>query len=344
MPRLLAADRIAVCTHGLEDIAVPDCRHLNASAKLCDRLVESDVRHHRCHNGFVRQPSRMDHLGGTGDEDVVAVDQLTFFIEAETAVGIPVMCDADVRTALEYRTAQRVQMCRATAVVDIHTIRQCMDHLHLCAETAEHFRHRLIGGTVRAVEHNLHPVEPLPAGAHHIVDILVEEIVSILHDPNVLARRARGIVIRLEATHEYFELIFHRIGQLVAVPAKKLDPIVRKWIVRSGDHNARLHAVFARKIRDRRGWNNARKDRNAARRANPRRQCRLEHLARDTRVTSDQNARAHLRLCTEVKRRRTSEMICQLCCQLRICLTAYAIRTKKSHHEQPPAYCIVLSL
>ena len=68
---------------------------------------------------------------------------------------------------------------------------------------------------------------------------------------------------------------------------------------------------------------------------------RLEHLARDARIASNQNARTHIGLCTEIERRRAPEMICELRCQLRICLSTHAIRTKKSHHEQPPMIYII---
>ena len=344
VPRLLAADGITVRTHGFEHIAVADRRHLDASAKCRNRLVEADVCHHRRHHRLVRQPTRANHLGSTGDEDMIAVDERALFIETEAAIRIPIMCNADVRPVLEHRTPQGFQMCRAAAVVDVHPVRQRMDHLDLGAKAAQHLRHRLVGGTVRTVKHDLHPVEALRTRAHHIIDVPVEQVVAILHNPDFLARRARRIVIRLQTTYKRLKLILHRVRQLIAIPAEKLDPVVRERIVRGRDNDARLCPVLTREIGDRGRRNDPRKERNAAGGADPRRQSRLEHLARDARIAPNQDARTHIGLRAEVERRRTPKMIGELRRQLRICLSAHAIRTKKSHHEQLPMIMIILSL
>ena len=96
---------------------------------------------------------------------------------------------------------------------------------------AQHLRHSLIGGAVRTVKYDLHAVEPLRAGTHHVVDILVEKIVAVLHDPNRLARRTCRIIVGLQTVHELLEFILHRIWKFVTVAAKELDPIIRKRIV-----------------------------------------------------------------------------------------------------------------
>ena len=227
----------------------------------------------------MRQTSRTDHLRDACDEDVVAVDQRTRLIEAETAIRVAVVRNADVCMTLEHRAAQRVKVRRAAAVIDVHAVRESVDHLHLRAKTAQNLRHCLIGSTIRAVEHNLHAVEAFRARTHHIVDILVEQIVAILHNPDFLARRTCRIVIRLQAAHKRLEFVLHRVRQLVAIPAEELDPVVGKWIVRGGDHNARLHPVLACEIGDRRRRHNTRYECNPACRADARRERRLEHLA-----------------------------------------------------------------
>ena len=110
MPRLLAADAVAVRAHGLEHIAVADRRHVDAPAQLCDCLVEADIRHHRRHDRLVRQTPRADHLRGAGNEDVIAVNQRARLIEAEAAVCVPVVRNADVRAALEHSAPQGLEV------------------------------------------------------------------------------------------------------------------------------------------------------------------------------------------------------------------------------------------
>ena len=333
MSRLLAADRIAAAAHLLEHIAVADRRHLNAAAERRDCLVESDVRHHRRHDRVVRQMPRAHHLRRTGDENMITVDQRPRLIEAEAAIRIAVVGDADVRPAFEHRTAQRVQMCRAAAVVDVHPVRECVDHLDVGTEAAQNLRHRLIRRTVRTVEDDLHPIKLLSTRAYHVVDVLIEEIVAVLHHADILPRRTCFMVAALQLADKSLQLILHGIGQLVAVAAKELDAVIGERIVRGRDHNARVHLMFTREIGDRRRRHDPSEESGSTRRADPRRQCRFKHLTRDTRIASDQNARAYLGMCSEIKCRRASKLISQLRCKLRICHTTYAIRPKKSHNN-----------
>ena len=264
---------------------------------------------------------------------MIPVDQRARLIETEAAVRVAVVGDADVRPAFEHRTAQRVQMRRAAAVVDVHPIRERVDHLDVGTEATQHLRHRLIGCTVRAVEDDLHAVETLGTRAHHVVDVLVEEIVAILHHADILSRWTRFMVAVLQLADKSLQLVLYGIGQLVAVTAKELDAVIGERIVRRRDHNARVHLMLTCEIGNRRRWHDPREESGSARRADARRQRSLEHLARDTRIAPDQNARAYLGMCSEIECRRASKLISQLRCKLRICHAAYAIRPKKSHNN-----------
>ena len=331
MSRLLAADRIAAAAHLLKDIAVADRRHLNAAAKRRDCLVESDVRHHRRHDCVVRQMPRAHHLRRTGDENMIPVEQRSRLIETEAAVRVAVVGDTDVRPAFEHRTAQGVQMRRAAAVVDVHPVRERVDHLDVGTEAAQHLRHRLIRCTVRTVEDDPHPIKPLGTRAHHVVDVLVEEVIAILHHADILSRWTRLMVAVLQLADKSLQLVFYGIGQLVAVAAKEFDAVIGERVVGCRDHNARVHLMLTCEIGNRRRRHDPREESGSARRADARRQRRLEHLARDTRIAPDQNAWPHLGVCSEIECRRASKLISQLRCELRIRHTAYAIRPKKSH-------------
>ena len=260
----------------------------------------------------MRKSPGTQHLSRARHKDVVTVDERPCFIETETAIRVAVVGDADVRACFEHRTAQGVQMCRAAVVVDVDTVRERMNDLKLRAERAQHLRHCLICRAVRAVEYDFHAVEPLRAGADDIVHILIDEIVPALYRTDMPPCRTRCVVARFDPPDERLEFVLHCIRELIAVAAKELDAVVAERIVRRRDHNARLRPVFVRKVGDGRRRNNARKDRNTARRADARRERRLEHLARDARIPTDQDARTRLFMRAEVKRRRAPEPICQL--------------------------------
>ena len=333
MSRLLAADCIATAAHRFEHIAVTDCRHLNAAAERRDCLVESDVRHHRCHDGLMRQMPRAHHLRRTDNENVVAVNQVPCLINTETAIRITVVGYPDICPILVHSSAQRVKMRRAAAIVDVHPIRKRMNHLDVGTEAAQYLRHRLIGCTVCTVENNLHAIKPLRTCTQYIVDVLIQKIVAVLYHADILSRRACLMIAVLQLADKSLQLILYGIGQLVAVTAKELDAVIGERIVGCRDHNARVHLMLTCEIGNRRRRYDPCEKGNPPCRADPRCQCCLEHLARDTRISADQNARAHLGMCPEIERRRASEMICQLRCKLCICDTTHAVRSKKSHNN-----------
>ena len=335
MAGLLAANLVAVLQHVLEDVAVADLRDFSTAARRLDGLVETDVRHDRRDDRVVRQRAGFDHVLRAHHEDVVAIDDLAFFIDAEAAVGVAVMRDAEICMRLEHRALQRFEMRRAAPVVDVDAIRQRMDDLDLRAELAQHARHDLVRRTIRAVEHDVHAVEALVARRKHEIDVLVQEIGAILDVADFLAGRTRERVVLLKLVHDGLKLVLDRIRQLVAVAAKELDAVVMKRIVRGRNHDARLRLVAACEIRDGGRRDDASEHRAAACRANARRQRRFEHLARNARVAADQDERL-LILLAEIQRRRSAEAVRHLRQQRHIRFAADAVGSKKSCHENVP--------
>lgn len=118
---------------------------------------------------------------------MVAVDDLALLVDAEAAVGVAIVRDAEVRAVLEDSLLQGLEMRRAAAVVDVRAIRQRVDDLDIGTEAAQDFRHRLVGRTVGAVEHDLDAVEALLAGREHEFHVLVEKVRAVLDVADVSA-------------------------------------------------------------------------------------------------------------------------------------------------------------
>ena len=163
---------------------------------------------------------------------MVAVDDLALLIHTQAAISISVVRDADVRAIREHRLLQRFKMRRAASFVDVDAVRLCMDHMHVGAQAAQDARHAVVRRTIRTVEHDLQAVELHACRALHEVDVFAHILLAALDAANVLARRTRQLLARLDAAHETLDLILHSIGQLVAVAAEEFDAVVIEGVVR----------------------------------------------------------------------------------------------------------------
>ena len=92
--------------------------------------------------------------------------------------------------------------------------------------------------------------------------------------------------------------------------------------------------MFTCQISNGRRRNDACTHGNPTRRTNPRRKRCLEHLARDTRIASNQNTWARICTLSKIKRCRAPQMIRQLRSKICICLPTHAIRSKKPNHKE----------
>ena len=123
-----------------------------------------------------------------------------------------------------------------------------MNHMHVGAQAAQDARHAVIRRTVRTIEHDLQAVELHACRALHEVDVFTHILLAALDAADVLARRTRQLLARLDAAHEVLDLVLHSIGQLVAVAAEEFDAVVIEGIMRRRDDDARSRLVRPRQI------------------------------------------------------------------------------------------------
>ena len=143
-----------------------------------------------------------------------------------------------------------------------------------------------------------------------------------------LTRRTSQIVVIFELMHDFFEFIFHRIRQFIAVTAKELNPVVMERIVGCGNHDTSLSLMTACQIGDSRCRNNTSQHSTATGRADTSRQSCLKHFTGQTRVTTNENQRLFLAVAAKVNRSCTAQTISQFRRQVHISLAAYTICTK----------------
>ena len=92
-------------------------------------------------------------------EDLVAVEWLAVAVNRQAAVRVAVEGQARVGAVLEYRGRQRLQVRRPDARVDVQAVRCGADRDDLGPGPAQRARADAVGGTVRAVHDDPHPVQ-----------------------------------------------------------------------------------------------------------------------------------------------------------------------------------------
>ena len=117
-----------------------------------------------------------------------------------------------------------------------------------------------------------------------MVDIRLARLPQTVAQDADLAVRRGGIDV---GENFFFDLLFDRVGQLVALFVEDLDAVVLVRVVRGGDHDARIRAFEHGQVRDRRSRQHTERHHVAADGADARDQRTFEHIGRNARVLAD---------------------------------------------------------
>ena len=159
MARLLAAQVVAAAAHLLDDVAIADLGADEVEPHLLESALQPEVAHHRRHDGPAAEGVAFGHVPGTEGEHGVAVDHLAAFRDEHDPVGVAVDGDAHVGAELPHLGGDAVRRRRAAGLVDVAPVRLDADGKHLGPQLLEDRRPDLVGGAVRAVEHDTQAVQ-----------------------------------------------------------------------------------------------------------------------------------------------------------------------------------------
>jgi hypothetical protein len=123
----------------------------------------------------------------------------------------------------------------------------------------------------------------------------------------VLGARARRADLDVRGPEHALDLVLGLVGELEAVAAEELDPVVLVGVVRRREHDAEVEPVAADQQRRAGRRQDAAEQRLAARRGDARGHGGLEHVAGLARVADDQRARRVRDLIRHAGRRRPRE-------------------------------------
>ena len=199
MAGLLAAEGESTGVEGLEHVAIAHRRVDDVDAEVPHAEAESEVGHHRDHDGVVGQHAAGLQVGGGDGHQLVAVDQATRRVDGQHPVGVAVEREPDVRAVGHDRGLETLGVGRPAGLVDVAAVGLGVDHGHLGPELGEGLRGQGRGGAVAAVEHDLQAVEARPgAPTPHTWARYADSDVVLAHHADVGAggrRRRRAACV-----------------------------------------------------------------------------------------------------------------------------------------------------
>ena len=227
------------------------------------------------------------HLPGADRHDPVAVLDLSLLVHHDHAVRVAVQRDPEVRPRVPHLRRHDLRIEGSALVVDVHPVGGNAEGDHLGAKLREHQRGDPVRRAVGAIHHNAQPFqgEVRGEGALQVYDVTAGRVVDPLRLSDL--RRRGTIFLEVLAVHQTLDPGLDVVGELEAVPAEELDPVVGVRVVGGGDDDAGVGSHRTREERDPGGGHRPHEQDVAPHRADPGRQCRFEHVAGQSGVLPD---------------------------------------------------------
>ena len=134
MSRRLAADVEAALAHVFEHVAVADRSARQRQPDTREVALQPEIGHDGGDDPGLAQPAVAHPAFGHHRQQLVAVDQMAFFVDEDDAVAVAVERDADIRAHFAHLLAQRFGGDRSAFPVDVEAVGLDPDGDHLGAE------------------------------------------------------------------------------------------------------------------------------------------------------------------------------------------------------------------
>ena len=250
MTALLAAQAAAVGHHVFVDVLIAHLGLGVADAQLVEGFVQAEVGHDGGDDGVAQELAPLLHVLAVDVQDVVAGDDVALFVHAQAAVGVAVVGKAHVQPVLYHVALQNLNVGRTRVLVDVVAVGGGIDDVGLGAQGVKNAFCNVPGGTVGAVQANLHALEGIHAQTDEIADVAVSSgnMVNGAADLVALGQRqflpfpAESLQIAVQIRfHQTDDAFIHLLTEVV----DELDAVVVVGVVAGGDHNAAVEALSA---------------------------------------------------------------------------------------------------
>ena len=285
MARLLAADVPAAAAHFLQNQTVADTGALDLDAVGTQVSCQTHIGHDGGNNAALELALLLE-IDRKEGQDIVAVDQIAVLVAHQAAVGITVKGNTQHIIAVLDHFTQLAHVGRAAAVVDIDAVGLAGHKLALCAQLGEDQLGCMGRSTVGAVEEDLHALSLLALGrSQQETAVALVAFGLAIVDAAQLSTVLEGFC--RQQIHQFLDLGFLCIVQLVAAAGKDLDAVVLEGVVGSRNDNTGIHLLFAAQPCNGRCGHNAQQINITAAGCNTRSQCALQHIAGNSCILTD---------------------------------------------------------
>ena len=156
---LLAPDIETAGPHFGDHVAISNLRPREFQIETLQIPLKTGIRHDGAHHAAASQIACLRPGTRNQRQDLVAVDQIAFFVGHDDAVRIAVERDAEIRAALSNLALHRFGEGRTAFVIDVHAVRLGPDFNDLRTKLPQNERRDLVGGAVRAIDDDSQAVQ-----------------------------------------------------------------------------------------------------------------------------------------------------------------------------------------
>ena len=300
MAGLLSAQTAAVLAHVFIDVLVADRGFGVADPGRVERLVQAEIGHQGGDDRVGEQLAALLHVLAVDVKDVVAGDDIALFIDAQAAVRIAVVGEADVQPVVHNELLQSLNVRRTGVPVDVEAVRLGVDDIGLGAQRVEHRLCDVPRAAVRAVQTDPHTPERIDAEGDEVADVPVAPGDVVHRAADLLASGIRhlGPFLTEQLQIAVDVVLDERDGLLVhllALTVDQLDAVVIIRVVARRNHDAAVELVDPGDIRDRGGRGDMQQIGVRAGGGQAGDQRVFKHVARAPRVLADHDAGRFLR-------------------------------------------------
>ncbi len=154
MPGGFATDNSPALLEFLEHVAIANAGAMEFDVPLLQGVLQAQVAHHGA-NDRPMQPAFLLPRRRQDIQDLVAVDELTVFVDEHDAIPVAIQRDTDVSGHGGHCELQQVGPSRTAAIIDVASVRRATDRNDLGIEVRQRARPDLVARTVGAVEDHL---------------------------------------------------------------------------------------------------------------------------------------------------------------------------------------------
>ena len=126
--------------------------------------------------------------------DLVPIHNIPIGIDGHDAICIAVVGKSYVRAELTHCPLECLRIGRPATDVDVVAVRRVIDHRSPSAQRPKGRGRGAAGRAVRAVDHDMQPVQPTPGDAHREPNVYIGGVNNVAGDAHAGAMRARKTV------------------------------------------------------------------------------------------------------------------------------------------------------